>query len=85
MISINGKTGAGWRMDEVTEHGPVGLEMLANPFAIVPKKENADRIELAFRLLGGLKRRAENRADNTAILAWFQEIEAELAKVVGEE
>lgn len=48
MITVNGKTGAGWRLDEVTEDGPVGMEMLMNPFAIVPKKENADRIVAAF-------------------------------------
>lgn len=55
MISVNGKTNMGFRLDEVTEDGPVGMEMLMNPFAIVPKKENADRIELAFRLLENLK------------------------------
>lgn len=51
MIMRNGKAAAGWRLDEITEGGPVGVGMLMNPFAIVPKEENADRIVKAFGLL----------------------------------
>lgn len=50
MIMKNGKTGAGWRLDEVTEDGPTGMGMLMNPFAIVPKAENADRVIKAFEV-----------------------------------
>jgi len=32
-----------WRIDDL-ESGLVGLEMLANPFALVKKKEDAERI-----------------------------------------
>jgi hypothetical protein len=51
MIMVNGKTAVGYRLDEVTADGPVGMEMLMNPFAIVPKLENAQRVALAFQLL----------------------------------
>lgn len=75
-------------MDELTEHGPVGLEMMANPFAIVPKKENADRIELAFRLLAGVKDLMNGKDDTVRgafLRDWFVDHEAEIGKVVGEE
>ena len=48
MIVRNGRAGAGWRLDEVKEGMASGMEMLMNPFAIVPKEENADRIVAAF-------------------------------------
>lgn len=48
MIVRNGKAGAGWRLDEVSEDMATGMEMLMNPFAIVPKEENAERIVNAF-------------------------------------
>jgi hypothetical protein len=32
-----------WRIDDL-DSGLVGLEMLANPFALVKKKEDAERI-----------------------------------------
>jgi hypothetical protein len=50
MIVRNGKTAVGWRLDEITEAGPVGMEMLMNPFAIVPKEENAERVVKAFEI-----------------------------------
>lgn len=51
MIMINGKSQIGWRLDEVTEDMAGGMEMLMNPFAIVPKLENAERVQKAFALL----------------------------------
>jgi hypothetical protein len=78
----------GWRMDEMTASGPVGLEMLANPFAIVPKEQNAERIELAFRLLGSMKNLMEGKDKTTwgAWMAdWFGDHKDEVAKVVGAE
>lgn len=59
MIMRNGKTAAGWRLDEVKADMPVGMEMLMNPFAIVPKEENAERIVKAFEALESLERAAE--------------------------
>jgi len=50
MLVRNGKTPLGWRLDELSEEN-VGIGMLLNPFAIVPKQENADRIVAAFDLL----------------------------------
>ncbi len=52
MIMLNGQTTQGfWRLDEVRADGPVGMDFLMNPFALVPKQENAERIVQVFRLL----------------------------------
>lgn len=50
----NGKAIYGWRIDSVSPEGLVGLEMLQNPVAIVPKKENADLIAAAPELFESL-------------------------------
>lgn len=81
MITRNGKTPAGWRMDEVNEDSPGGLGMLMNPFAIVPKQENAERIEIAFRLLGELKE--IYKKDDASVALWVQEHRPEIDQVVG--
>jgi hypothetical protein len=41
-----------WRIDDL-DSGLVGLEMLANPFALVKKKEDAERIVEALSTPGG--------------------------------
>lgn len=81
MIMRNGKTSAGWRMDEVNDESPVGMGMLMNPFAIVPKQENAERIEIAFQLLTDLK--AVVMKDDATVAAWVQAHRTEIDKVVG--
>ena len=82
MIMRNGKTNIGWRMDEVTEKGPVGMDMLSNPFAIVPDKENAERIELAFELLTDLKKIVE-KGGTLPLESWLGSKKVQIDKVVG--
>jgi len=50
MIMRNGKTAAGWRLDEISGDMAGGMEMLMNPFAIVPKEKNVERIVKAFEV-----------------------------------
>lgn len=51
MIVRNGKCGIGFRLDDLRVDGPTGMELLENPFAIVPEAKNANRIVEAFELL----------------------------------
>jgi len=86
MIMRNGKTPAGWRMDEVNESSPSGLGMLMNPFAIVPQQENAERIETAFEILGDVKKLQEiedRQALGARLMDWFDRNKANVDKVVG--
>lgn len=62
MIVRNGKTAAGWRLDEIKADMAVGMDMLMNPFAIVPKEENAERIVKAFAALATIADALESRA-----------------------
>jgi hypothetical protein len=52
-LALNGKVivnGAEfWRIDDL-DSGLAGLEMLANPFALVKRKEDAERIVAALAL-----------------------------------
>jgi hypothetical protein len=81
MIMRNGKTAAGWRMDEVNDDSPSALGMLLNPFAIVPKQENAERIEIAFQLLAELSKIVTK--DDSTVAAWVQVHRPEIDRVVG--
>ena len=86
MIMKNGKIAAGWRLDEVTEGGPVGMAMLLNPFAIVPKDENADRIELAFELaqrLHDLNVIADQTERAARLGDFLERRKADIARVAG--
>jgi len=50
MIVLNGKVPLGWRLDDLAEQ-KVGIDFINNPFAIVPKREDAERIVAAFTSL----------------------------------
>lgn len=52
---VNGKTGAGYRIDTIGgENLETGFAFIANPVAIVPKIENAQRIALCVNALAGV-------------------------------
>lgn len=82
MITRNGKTQLGWRLDELKEDGPVGMDFLTNPFAIVPKEENAERIEDAFALLSEW-RKTPFFDSREAWEGWVAEFGARVDKVLG--
>lgn len=51
----NGRSPVGWRIDDIGPDAPIGLQMLGNPVAIVPKKENLPLIATAPELLQQLE------------------------------
>lgn len=82
MIVRNGKTPIGWRLDEVGEESLGGRGFLENPFAIVPKEENAERIKRAFELLAEW-RRTPFFDSREAWERWVDDFGARVDRVLG--
>jgi hypothetical protein len=86
VITLNGRTGAGWRLDEIgglaSADGPAGMDFLMHPFAIAPDKKNADRIISAFNLLGEWRQRP-NFATPEDQVVWEKSFMDRIAQVTG--